>query len=245
MPEGPSIIIVKENLQAFTGSKVISSSGNSDLDFDRINGQKIIGFKTWGKHFLIVFKTFGIRIHFLMFGTYRVDERKKLKPRLSLQLDKGNELNFYTCSVKWIEGPVEKAYDWTQDVMSEKWNSRVTKKRIQESPDRMICDVLMDQNIFSGVGNIIKNETLFRARIHPESYVKEIPTSLVSQVIKTARTFSFEFLESKKEDELKKHLQVYGKKMCPRCNLRIIKKPTGKIGRTSHFCANCQVLYPL
>jgi endonuclease-8 len=39
----------------------------------------------------------------LMFGSYRIDERKPSPPRVSLQFDNG-ELNIYASSVKYIEG---------------------------------------------------------------------------------------------------------------------------------------------
>jgi endonuclease-8 len=76
MPEGPSIVILKELVQPFTGKKVTEVSGNSKLDIQRLAGKKIIAFKSWGKHFLICFDKFTIRIHFLLFGSYRINEDK-------------------------------------------------------------------------------------------------------------------------------------------------------------------------
>src|SRR6476620_914194 len=105
MPEGPSIVILKEEVQQFTGQKIISVSGNAHIDISRLKDKTILAFKTWGKHFLICFDSFTVKIHLLMFGTYRVNERKTSKPRLSLVFDKG-EINFYTCSVKILEGDI-------------------------------------------------------------------------------------------------------------------------------------------
>ncbi len=56
MPEGPSIVILKELVQPFTGKKIISVDGNSKQDIQRLSGEKLIEFKSWGKHFLIRFK---------------------------------------------------------------------------------------------------------------------------------------------------------------------------------------------
>ena len=64
MPEGPSIILFKEEVIQFTGRKILSVSGNSKIDQSRILNQKVIAFKSWGKHFLICFKKFSLRIHF-------------------------------------------------------------------------------------------------------------------------------------------------------------------------------------
>src|SRR5687768_12123949 len=65
MPEGPSLIILKEEVQGFKGKKVVAVSGNSKQDIKRLEGKKITDFKSWGKHFLICFPRFTIRIHFL------------------------------------------------------------------------------------------------------------------------------------------------------------------------------------
>ena len=45
MPEGPSIVILKELVQEFKGQKVLTVDGNSKQDIQRLAGQKIIDFK--------------------------------------------------------------------------------------------------------------------------------------------------------------------------------------------------------
>ena len=43
MPEGPSIVILKEEVQAFTGKKIITVSGNSKkIDINRLLNKKVI-----------------------------------------------------------------------------------------------------------------------------------------------------------------------------------------------------------
>ena len=58
MPEGPSIVILKEAVQPFKGNKIVEVTGNSKLNIDRLTGKVIIDFKSWGKHFLICFEDF-------------------------------------------------------------------------------------------------------------------------------------------------------------------------------------------
>ena len=77
MPEGPSIIILKEEVQSFIGKRIVKVEGNSKLDIQRLSGKEIIDFKSWGKHFLICFKDFTVRIHFMLFGSYRINEQKE------------------------------------------------------------------------------------------------------------------------------------------------------------------------
>src|SRR3954466_10944132 len=121
MPEGPSIVLLKEEVLQFENKKIIHVSGNSKIEQDRLFGQKVVVFKSWGKHFLICFKGFTIRIHFMLFGSYRINEEKEEPPRLSLKFSKG-VLNFYACSVKFIDEPLDEVYDWSEDIMSDKWD---------------------------------------------------------------------------------------------------------------------------
>src|SRR5687768_851015 len=102
MPEGPSLVILKELAQPFEGRTIAAAHGNSKaVPYDQLPGQRIVSLRTWGKHFLIELPIFTIRIHFLMFGSYRIDERKENSPeRLGLAFDGGGELNFYTCAVQ-------------------------------------------------------------------------------------------------------------------------------------------------
>ncbi|WP_311196131.1 hypothetical protein [Antarcticibacterium sp. 1MA-6-2] len=106
-----------------------------------------------------------------------------------------------------------------------------------------MCDALLNQEIFAGVGNIIKNEILYRVRVHPESLLGKIPNAKLNKLIDETRIYSFEFLEWKKAYELKKHWLAHTKKICLRCDLPIIKKQTGTKKRRSFICTNCQKLY--
>jgi endonuclease-8 len=242
MPEGPSIVILKEAVQEFSGQQVVSTSGNTKIDISRLENKKVHAFKSWGKHFLICFDDFTVRIHFLLFGTYRINERKDALIRLNLTFPNG-EINFYSCSVKILEGDVDSHYDWTEDVMNDHWNPENAKNKLASVPEKLICDALLEQDIFSGVGNIIKNEILYRVYVHPKSLTGKIPAAKVDEIIAEARHYSFDFLRWKKNFELKKHWLAHTKKTCIRCNLPIVKEYTGVKKRRSFFCNNCQELY--
>jgi endonuclease-8 len=150
---------------------------------------------------------------------------------------------FYNCSVRLLPPDAEDLYDWQADVLSDKWDPLKAKKKLQQIPKELACDVLLDQNIFAGVGNIIKNEVLYRIRLHPESKIENIPAAKLSELIKEARNYSFDFLKWKKEFVLKKHWLAHTKKTCLRCSLPIIKKYCGKTKRRTFFCSGCQVRY--
>lgn len=242
MPEGPSIVLLKEEVQSFAGQKIISVKGNSKMDQNRLIDQQVVSFKSWGKHFLICLEDCTVRIHFLMFGTYRINEEKIQPVRLSLIFNNG-VINFYSCSIKILDGDINSIYDFSADVMSSEWSPRKAKAKLKMVPNELACDALLEQTIFSGVGNIIKNEVLYRIRVHPESLTGKLPEAKVRQLIQEARIYSFEFLEWKRNFELKKHWLAHTKKVCLRCNLPFVKKHTGKKDRRSFFCIKCQKLY--
>ncbi|MBL7735582.1 MAG: endonuclease [Chitinophagaceae bacterium] len=244
MPEGPSIIILKEAAQRFKGKKIERVSGNASIDISSLKGQKIMDLRSWGKQFFICLERTTVRIHFLLFGSYSLDEQTKPDKSLRLGLCFANgALYFYTCSVRIIQGDLDELYDWEADVMSDAWNASLARKKLKAIPDTMVCDALLDQKIFSGVGNIIKNEALFRIMLHPESIIGKIPTGKITELIREARQYSFDFLKWKKAFELKKHWLAHTKKICPRCNIPFIKKHCGKTHRRSFFCENCQAKY--
>lgn len=243
MPEGPSIVILKESVAAFTGSKLLEIDGNTKVDFSKLLGRKITGFKTFGKNFFICFgKKLSIKVHFMLFGTYRINERKESPPRLSLVCSKG-ELNFYACSVQLIEDDLDALYDWTGDVMSDSWNPSAARRKLKEMPSAKVVDVLLDQNIFAGVGNIIKNEVLFRIKVHPKSVVGKMPAKKINDLIREARIYSFDFLEWKKQFVLKQHWLAHTRSTCPRDGGPITKEYIGKTNRRAFFCKKCQQLY--
>lgn len=206
--------------------------------------KKILGFKSWGKHFIIETTGINLRIHFLLFGSYSINVQTKpdRSLRLSLAFKKG-AINFYTCAIKVLDESPDEIYDWSSDVMSDAWDPAKARKKIKAKTGRMVCDILLDQNIFAGVGNIIKNEVLYRIKLHPGTLAENIPPRKLTQLINEARTYSFDFLAWKKNFVLKKHWLAHTKKICKRCDLPLSKEYLGLTKRRTFFCENCQVKY--
>ena len=243
MPEGPIIVILKEELQPFKHQRVIAAKGYTNkMDPHRITGQTLNNIKSWGKHLLLCFDDFTVRVHLMLFGSYRINSRGKHNASLSLQFENG-EVNFYISSITLIDRPLNEVYDWSADVMSKKWDTEKAMAKLKAKPKALAGDVLLDQKIFSGVGNIIKNEVLFRVKIHPESDVAKIPVKQLRLLIKEAVNYSFEFLQWKKDFVLKKHWLAYNKKNCPRDNIPFTKAHLGKTHRRSFYCNKCQKIY--
>ena len=179
----------------------------------------------------------------MLFGSYSINEQTKPNPRLHLKFVNG-DLYFYACSVKIFTEDPDKVYDWKADVMNDQWDPVKARKKLKAIPDALAADALLNQYIFAGVGNIIKNEVLFRIRVHPESKIGSIPSRKLTELIKEARNYSFDFLKWKKAFELRKHWLAHTKKICPRDHIPFTKvQHLGKTKRRAFFCVVCQILY--
>ena len=248
--EGPSLYLAARQLKPFRGKTVLSVSGNTKIEKERILNKEVKTIFSWGKHLIIQFDEFALRTHFLLFGTFEAtvidspltgDYRRSYTPRLQLDFENGS-IKLFNCSVKFLETRNAKAsYDFTIDIMSPRWDSDKAFDSIYSNPGVEIADILLDQEIFAGVGNIIKNEVLWRVRIHPETKVKDIPLSELKKLIAETKKFSFLFYKWRKAFLLRKHLDIYQKSICPRCGTKVKREKTGKRNRISHFCPACQI----
>ncbi|GAC1413171.1 MAG: endonuclease [Candidatus Doudnabacteria bacterium] len=251
--EGPSLLIAAEQLQPFCGMKIIAVSGNSKAGKERMDNKIVRDIFSWGKHLVFQFDDFALRIHFLLWGSFEATvqgksvngDYKKAKgasPRLAFTFKNGH-LEMYSCSVKFIElANAKSIYDFSTDVMSPQWNEKAALKKAGALPDSEISDVLLDQNIFTGVGNIIKNEVLYITRTHPQQKVGKLTKSQLKDITKEAHDFSHQFYAWRKEFVLKENLLVYRKSICPNCEGKVKRARTGLTERWSFYCPSCQKL---
>jgi endonuclease-8 len=243
MPEGPSIVILKEEAAAFEGRTITRVAGNTTIEKEQLLDQRVLAIRSWGKQFLLEMPDFSLRVHFMLFGSYRIDERKSwAEPRLSLGFE-DRELNFYACSVRFIDIPLDLAFDWWADVMSPLWDPLLARKRLRSAPDMYACDAILDQDIFAGCGNIFKNEVLFRIRVHPLSTIGALPAPKLRELVLECQRYAYQFYEWKKLYVLKKHWLAHTRRTCPRCKIPFSKGHLGRTQRRSFFCENCQVKY--
>jgi endonuclease-8 len=127
--------------------------------------------------------------------------------------------------------------------MSDDWDPAIARRKLRAMPDTLVCDALLDQNVFAGVGNIIKNEVLFRIRVHPLSTIGALPVAKLRALVREARQYSFDFLEWKKQYVLRKHWLAHNKTTCASCGAKLTRAYLGVTDRRSFFCERCQPLY--
>jgi formamidopyrimidine-DNA glycosylase len=115
-----------------------------------------------------------------------------------------------------------------------------------------IKNLLMDQHLIVGIGNIYADEALFAAGIKPhrpaesltateaEHLTKAIKEALLSGIEHRGTTFRDYRDGENKMGENQKHLHVYGRRNqpCVKCGQLLIYKKIG--GRGTHYCDNCQ-----
>jgi endonuclease-8 len=247
--EGPSLHLAAEQLQPFAGRKINSVTGNSKIGIARLSGLKVKEIFAWGKHLVFQFDTFALRVHFMLWGTFAAtvkghsvtgDYRRTGPPRLVLNFPNG-EITIWAASVKFVEDPHARAsYDFSADIMADQWDGQAALAKVKAFPRAEIADVLLDQAIFAGVGNIIKNEVLFRTRVSPFAKIRRISDRKLKAIVADARTFSFRFLELRRIFSLRKNLEVYRRSSCARCNGKIERRVHGQRARRSFFCPKCQ-----
>ena len=247
--EGPSIHLAAEQLRPFVGRRVLEVAGNSKIGIDRFRFKTVRDIFAWGKHLVVQFDTFALRVHFMLWGTFAAtvkgtsvtgDYRRSGPPRLILRFTSG-EITIWSASLKFIDLPRARgAYDFTVDTLSPVWDAARAVRQVRTHPDAEIADVLLDQTIFAGVGNIIKNEVLYRTRTNPRATVRTIPVRQLRAIVADVRVFSKRFLELRRQFALRKNLEIYGRSTCPSCGGRVTRKIHGVRNRRSFFCLACQ-----
>jgi endonuclease-8 len=249
--EGPSIHLAVEQLRPFAGRRIREVEGNSRAGIERLRRLTIRDIFAWGKHLVFQTDRLALRVHFLLWGTFAAtvrgesvtgDYRRGGAPRLMLTFVNG-EITMWSCSIAIFEtGDARARYDFAVDVLSPNWDAARAFSATRRHPDAQIADVLLDQSIFAGVGNIIKNEVLFRARTHPLTVVRSLSDRRLRAIVADARVFSFLFLEWRRAFALRKHLELYGRSRCPSCGGPVRRQVHGVRARRSFFCARCQPL---
>lgn len=142
-------------------------------------------------------------------------------------------------------GPEPLDADFTSEKFAERF-SRRAKTSIKAA--------LLDQTVIAGVGNIYADETLWGAKIHPQTLVQDITPAGFSRLYKELRQVMNLAIE-KGGSSNHTYVNAEGKKgsymdfarvfrrdgqACPRCGTTIEKLRVA--GRGTHICPHCQTL---
>jgi formamidopyrimidine-DNA glycosylase len=99
---------------------------------------------------------------------------------------------------------------------------------------------LMDQSLLAGVGNLLADETLWRARIHPARRVQDLSEEEGGRLFSALRRTIGAGIDEFDGGMRTRWMRVRGKPgaRCPRCRAPLARTVVG--GRTTYFCPRCQ-----
>lgn len=241
MPEGPSILYLKDELQPFKGKIVRRAGGYGPMPTGWIKGKKLLNIETWGKHLLFIFPGGIVKVHLGLFGDLYINERKKVNRSFYLEFDKG-EINGYVVTATRLDAPLKDRYDWRTDILSPQFDKAYIKSLLKKKAGKTIGDILMDQEIFSGAGNKIRNEALYRARIHPLSVIEKIPAAAISKLINEVVSYATIFYRQLRKKGINDKFQVYQREYAADGS-EVTMKVLPKTKRKIFFSEHRQVLY--
>jgi endonuclease-8 len=128
-------------------------------------------------------------------------------------------------------------------------------RRIRAQGRTAIADVLLNQRVVAGIGNIFKSEVLFLTGVYPfrpanelsddtlRLIVTEARSQLRANVLKASQTLSRAAgIRTTRSLDPSAKLWVYGRggKPCRRCGAPISAKKTGVDARPTYWCPGCQ-----
>ncbi|XP_021514103.1 endonuclease 8-like 2 [Meriones unguiculatus] len=189
-----------------------------------------------------------LEVRFGLFGSVWVNDFSRAKkankrgdwrdpvPRLVLHFGGGGFLAFYSCRMSWSPPPV---VDPTCDILSEQFHRGQALEALSQA--QPVCCTLLDQRYFSGLGNIIKNEALYRAGIHPLSLGSLLSPPSLEALVDHVVTISTDWLRDKFQGK-ERHTQIYQKERCPSGH-QVMKEmfgPPGGFQRFTWWCPQCQ-----
>ncbi|NXH30045.1 NEIL3 Endonuclease, partial [Myiagra hebetior] len=219
---------------------------------DFLVGHVYRGVETLGKELFMYFDQKALRIHFGMNGSMRINpdgskDRNGAQPVLEIQLTE-DTVCFCDVTVEYrnaAECEQKVRMMESLDVCSPKFSFSRAEYEIKQQNTRMLCDVLLDQAVLPGVGNIIKNEALFDSGLHPALKVCQLTDEHVRQLVKMTRDFTLLFYKCRKTGcPLYKHYRVYKRPACRECRGSITVCHLGDNNRITYFCSQCQKADP-
>ena len=275
MPELPEVETVRRGLHTIiTGFRIVDAQSlhpramksESIAPLASLNGAKITGTNRRGKFmWLTLNRPYVLTAHLGMSGQFLIHQPNRPKAthiRAEFQLKKAlrnlelvfnDQRTFGWLSIEETTNDIPKsALHIAPDPFDPSFDIDSTMNNYLRRTIK-IKTALLNQEIMSGVGNIYADETLWRAKIHPETLISDLTKKKIATIIETATTVMHEAINQggTSFDDLyinvngesgffEQSLNAYGQEgePCPRCGTPIKRISFGQ--RSSHFCPKCQ-----
>lgn len=255
MPEGDTIHRTAARLRpALVGQTLISFEAHR-LSGDRPKpGESIESVDAVGKHLLIRFAgSLVLHTHMKMTGSwhlYRTNERWRERAHLAraiIEVDGWKAVCFAAPTVQTfrdVANVVSPVAHLGPDLCSDQVDFDLVIARCSEltETDTSIADVLLDQRIAAGIGNVFKSETLWACRVDPFVPVHAVDTPTRHRLWKTASKQLRSNLDGGPRTTVPGGLAVYGRQRqpCRVCATAIEMRSHGDHARSTYWCPTCQ-----
>ena len=238
MPEGDTIFRIARTLDEALAGKVVTrfETALPKLERGLIQGRTVERVRSVGKNLIIDFSgDVSLRTHLRMNGSwhlYRAGERWRKQRddmRIVIATDDFEAVGF-NIPVAELDDEVSVG----PDLLGENLDIAEATRRIREKPSEEIGNVLLNQQVIAGIGNIYKSEVLYVCGINPFTRVDVIDD--VERIVKKARAL---LQRSTRE---RPRFQVYERRgqPCRRCGTRIEYRKQGPDIRGTYWCPKCQ-----
>ena len=262
MPEGDTVHRVARVLAAELTGRTLSELRLHDRgEVAELAGRTIESVEAAGKHLLVDFAgDWTLRVHLGMYGRWlRQHVREQLPKEWTVIITTGDVA--YVCRRSYRAELVRTSAVRTharlarlgRDLLADppQIDDMVRRARLPGHAEREIGDVLLDQRIASGMGNVYKSEVLFEVRVHPRTKVRELSDARLICIFETAAKLMRLNLLTRRRTTVpltrrgqpsSQRLWVYMRagKPCLECGTLIESFGQGDMARTTYFCPHCQ-----
>ena len=270
MPEGDTIFRAARTLhRALSGAQVTQFESRLPQLLalpvrGGVPGREITLVEARGKHILI---TFGpdliLRTHLRMHGSWHLARpgerwrRPRAHMRIVITTADWLAIGFQIPEAEWLTAGGLARHARLQalgpDPLGATFDAEEVIARIASDPSATLADVLLNQRVIAGVGNVFKSEVLFECRVHPFDRVRDLePATIAALVTASARalrrnvseTTDSPFDRRRMTNRLNpgETLWVYRRagKACHRCGSTIQMDKSGPDARSTYWCPTCQ-----
>ena len=271
MPEGDTLFRAARTLQrALAGRRVERFESLypalTRVDTDTpIVGRTVTDVSARGKHLLMTFSgDLVLHTHMRMNGSwhiYRPDERWRAPAkdlRIRIDTDKYLALAFNVPVAEFLTSDALARHERLQalgpDLTDPQFDREEVRRRMAGRAIDPIHDVLLDQRVLAGIGNVLKSETLFVARINPFTPAGSLTDEQFDRLMTVAlRLMRINTTDADRTPHIigrrttgslnpANALFVYGRsgKACRVCGTAIEARKTGADARLTYWCPKCQ-----
>ena len=231
------------NLKLSNSKDTQSNDTYSSKILENISNQTLQSTFSIGKNLYIVINDILLLIQFRINGLMAINyKRSQRLLKLYLKFQGGTEVGFYNCKITTPDIPktVKIIRELSnKDSLSETFDENLVANLLNK--DKSIADLVVNQDIFPGIGNISKAEGLYRAKINPHRFGSELTKEERLNVVRQIAQYTRDWFENKKNGYKKWNLdrKVYGREVCEN-NTNIKIDYIGKLKRITYWCPNVQ-----